>query len=136
MKVVLDTNILLVSLPKNSKYRIIFDNFLNKKFTLVISNDILTEYLEIMSVKINPEIATNIIELFLSSNNVEFQVIYYKWNLIDIDYDDNKFVDCFLAANVDYLVTNDKHFNTLSNIEFPNVNVLSIDQFIEILYSI
>lgn len=40
MRVVLDTNILLTSIPRNSKYRIIFDRFLLKQFTLVLSNEI------------------------------------------------------------------------------------------------
>ncbi len=46
MKVVLDTNILLVSIPKKSPYRLIFDALLTRKFQLIISNEILSEYTE------------------------------------------------------------------------------------------
>lgn len=113
MKVVLDTNILLVSIPKKSRYRIIFDSLINSKFQLIISNEILSEYTEIISRKTNEVIANNISEMLLALSNVNKQEVYYKWNLIEEDQDDNKFVDCAVAANVDYLISNDKHFNCL-----------------------
>ena len=47
MKVVVDTNVLLVSIPKISKYRPIFDGLLKRKYNLAISESILQEYLEI-----------------------------------------------------------------------------------------
>jgi predicted nucleic acid-binding protein len=47
--------------------------------------------------------------------------------------DDNKFVDCAIAGNADYLVSNDKHFNCLKNIEFPKLNLLNIDEFMDLL---
>jgi predicted nucleic acid-binding protein len=42
-------------------------------------------------------------------------------------------VDCAIAGRADYIVTIDKHFNTLKQIDFPKVNVISIDEFIKIL---
>lgn len=42
---------------------------------------------------------------------------------------DRKFVDCAFAGNVDFLVTNDKHFNSLKNLDFPKINVLTIQEF-------
>ena len=40
-------------------------------------------------------------------------------------------VDCALNAGADYIVTNDKHFKVLENIDFPKVNILRIDKFKE-----
>lgn len=133
MKIVLDTNILLVSIPKKSRYRIIFDSLINKQYQLIISNEILSEYTEIISQKTNQLIANNISEMLLSLANVHKQEVYYKWNLIEADKDDNKFVDCAVAGNVDYLISNDKHFNGLKKVEFPKLTVLNIDEFVEIL---
>ena len=56
-----------------------------------------------------------------------------KWNIIDSDKDDNKYIDCYIKSSADYLVTNDKHFNILKEIRFPNVNCISIEEFMEIL---
>jgi putative PIN family toxin of toxin-antitoxin system len=133
MKVVLDTNILLVSIPKKSPYRIIFDALLAGKFELIISNEILSEYTEIIAQKTNDIVATNITEMLLSLSNVKKQDVFYKWNLIEIDKDDNKFVDCAVAGNADYLVSNDKHFNCLKVVEFPKLNLVTIDEFIGLL---
>jgi len=49
LKVVLDTNVLLVSIPPLSQYRIIYDKFLSGSYDLCISNEILTEYEEILT---------------------------------------------------------------------------------------
>ncbi len=135
MRIVLDTNCLLISIPKKSKYRIVFDSLLQKKFTLVISNEILSEYEEKISEKSNALVAKNISEMLTTLSNVEKRDVYYRWNLIQRDYDDNKFVDCAIAGNVDYLVTNDTHFSALKQIEFPTVNVISINEFIITLQS-
>lgn len=47
-----------------------------------------------------------------------------------------KFVDCAIASNVDYIVTNDKHFQILKTVEFPEIRTLNIDEFKEILESL
>ena len=130
--VVLDTNILLVSLPRKSKYRIIFDSLINNKFTLAVSNEILNEYREIISKKMSPEISDNLLALLVNLSDTRMINIHYKWNLIEADKDDNKFSDCYLAANADYLVTNDKHFDNLKNKSFPLINILDADEFCQI----
>jgi putative PIN family toxin of toxin-antitoxin system len=136
MRVVLDTNILLVSIAKKSRYRIIFDSLIAKKFDLVISNEVLSEYTEIIAQKTNAIVANNIAEMLLTLSNVQKQDVYYKWRLINADEDDNKFVDCAIAGNVDYLISNDKHFNELKDIEFPKLLVLTIDDFMDLLLKI
>jgi putative PIN family toxin of toxin-antitoxin system len=129
MRVVLDTNILLVSIPKASPFRIILDSLLAGKFELVISNEILSEYLEILERQTNASIAQNVVEMLIALPNVHKQEVYFKWNLINADKDDNKFVDCAVAGNADFIVTEDKHFNELKNIEFPTLTILSILEF-------
>lgn len=51
-KIVLDTNCLLMSLPKISPYRGLWDSFLKGEFVLCISNEIVEEYQEILSKKV------------------------------------------------------------------------------------
>ena len=133
MKVVLDTNILLVSIATKSRYRVIFDSLINNDLTLIISNEILSEYTEIIGRKTNMMVANNISEMLLSLQNVHKQEVYYRWGLIEEDKDDNKFVDCAIAGTVDYLVSNDKHFNCLKKLDFPKLNLLSIDEFMDLL---
>ena len=133
MNVVLDINALLVSIPKQSKYRPIFDALIDGHFQLSISNDILSEYIEILERKANFVVANNIAELLLSLINVSKVDVYFEWKLIHSDVDDNKYVDAYISSNADYIVTNDQHFNILKQIAFPKVNVLSIDEFLGII---
>ncbi len=54
---------------------------------------------------------------------------YFTLNLIDVDKDDNKFIDCAFASNAHFIVTNDKHFNILKQIDFPRIGIININYF-------
>lgn len=131
MKVVIDTNILLMSIPKISKYRPIFDGLITSKYFLAISEDIFQEYLEIIGSKTTEQIAQNFGELLTQLANVEKTEIYFKWGLMTSDPDDNKFVDCAISANAQFIVTNDNHFKVLETVEFPSVKVIDADEFLK-----
>ena len=133
MRVVLDTNVLLVSIPKLSKYRPIFESLIGKKYTLIISNEILAEYEEIIAQKANESVAENIVKMLVTLSNVGKKEIYFRWNLIKTDEDDNKFADCAVAGNADYLVSNDHHFDVLETIDFPEIPLIDAEKFLEIL---
>jgi len=45
----------------------------------------------------------------------------FRWNLLTRDPDDNKFVDCAIAARVHGLITEDKGFAVLQSVGFPVV---------------
>ncbi|WP_308234528.1 putative toxin-antitoxin system toxin component, PIN family [uncultured Prevotella sp.] len=132
-KIVLDTNCLLMSIPKISPYRVIWDDFLNGSLTLCVSNEIVEEYLEILTIKTSYEIACNVVSVILSRPNVEFITPYYKLHLIQADEDDNKFVDCAFSAGASCIVSNDAHFRILENVDFPKIIVMRIQDFIQIL---
>ena len=133
MRVVLDTNVFLVSIAVSSRYRPIFEALLNGRFTLVISNDILTEYEEVIIRKTNVLIASNILEAISNLSNVLKQEIYIKWDIIEKDRDDNKFVDAAIAGNCNYLVSNDRHFNILKQRGNELVKLINIQEFLEII---
>jgi uncharacterized protein len=65
--------------------------------------------------------------------NVKLVTSYFALNLITIDPDDNKFVDCAFAANADYIVTNDSDFNVLKSLNFPAFTVVTISEFKSII---
>lgn len=131
LKIVLDTNVLLVSISSKSKYHWIYEKLLSKEYDLYITNEILMEYEEVISKKYSSLIARNITKALLILPNVYKISIYYHWNLIKEDLDDNKFVDCAISSNSHLLVTNDKHFNVLKEISFPKVKFSNITGFAE-----
>ncbi|MEM0994612.1 MAG: PIN domain-containing protein [Bacteroidota bacterium] len=65
------------------------------------------------------------------SPDVEQIEIYFKWSLIYKDADDNKFVDCALNGQANFLVTDDKHFNVLKRIGFPPVTIIRTADFLK-----
>lgn len=90
---------------------------------MCVSTEIIEEYSEIISKKTTSEIANNVIATILNAQNTELVTPYYRFNLIQSDSDDNKFVDCCITVNAQYIVSNDRHFDILKHIEFPHVNV-------------
>ncbi|MDY6791465.1 MAG: putative toxin-antitoxin system toxin component, PIN family [Thermodesulfobacteriota bacterium] len=126
---VFDTNVLLVSISSKSPYHWIFQKLIQQYFELAVTNDILSEYEEIISNKYSKSVAENIIRTLLFLPNVILTNIYFNWNLIKHDRDDDKFVDCAIASNSDAIITHDKHFNVLKNVPFPRVTVMNIFEF-------
>ena len=133
MKVVLDTNCLIVCLPVTSPYYCIWEAFRDMQITFCFTTDIINEYNEVLARFYTQQFANDIINELLLSTNVIKTNNYYRWNLITADPDDNKFVDCALNAGADYLVTNDRHFNVLKSFDFPQINVINIETFKNIL---
>ena len=44
-----------------------------------------------------------------------------------------RFVDCAIAANARYVVTNDKHFDILAQTSFPKVDIIELKDFAALL---
>jgi len=120
---------LLVSVQEYSGFYWLWQAFRNKKFVLCYSDEILDEYQEIIERYYSHALGKYVIDAILNAPHAEPIKVYYRWQLIAADPDDNKFVDCAVSANVNYLVTNDKHFKALEYIDFPKVNILTIDEF-------
>ena len=135
-RIVLDTNCLLMSLPKRSPCHAVWTAICNGSITLCVSNEILEEYMEILSQKTNEIIAYNVVELLLNLKNVVQITPHYKLHLISSDKDDNKFVDCAFAAGASCIVSNDAHFKELSFVKFPKISVLTIGDFMRFVDSI
>lgn len=133
MKLVIDTNVLVSSLSRYSIYHWIIRGLLNGEFDLYITNEILLEYEEILKTKYSTSVANNFITALKELPNVHFTQIYYQWQLLK-DKDDNKFADCYVAANAQYLITHDAGFKTLKSVSFPKITVVSLDEFKENIF--
>lgn len=135
MNIVLDTNCLIMALSPKSHYRIIWDSFLNGDFTLCVTNDIIEEYEEVIARNIGVRIARIAVSIISNSANVKFVDPHFNFWMIDSDVDDNKFTDCAVVSHAQYIVTEDHHFRSAMKIDFPKVNIIGINQFVEILQS-
>lgn len=82
---------------------------------------------------INSKVARLVLAHIQILPNVKFIDPHYSFGLIKADEDDNNFVDCAIASNAIFIVTEDKHFKELENIPFPKVEVVGIDDFLKYL---
>ncbi|MGB3849645.1 MAG: putative toxin-antitoxin system toxin component, PIN family [Tunicatimonas sp.] len=133
--IVLDTNCLLQILPRRSPHRWLFDFIREGQVRLIISTEILMEYAEILEQQINHEVADNVIQALIDSPFVQMTVPTYRWQIIQEDPDDDKFVDAAIAASAAYLITNNGHFKVLDTTTFPKVNRLRLDDLSPSLFT-
>ena len=131
MNVVLDTNCLIMAISAQNEYYEVWQDFLDGKYTLCITNEIIEEYSEVMARNISPLISEYIITAILNRKNIKRISPTYAFHLIEADEDDNKFVDCAIIAGAKYIVTHDHHFNILKQIKFPKVDIVSLKVFLE-----
>ena len=105
---------------------------MSRQLEICVSNEILLEYEEIISEKTSPTFAEAIIKTLINMPN--FIRVYPTWRFgyIVADPDDNKFVDCAICGRAELLVSNDKHFNVLKDIDFPYVKVMRIQDFVQL----
>ena len=102
---------------------------MNGKIQLCVNTEILNEYEEILSGKTTKEIAHNVVEAIARLSTTYFQDSYYHFGLITEDPDDNKFVDCAIAADAELIVTNDKHFDVLRTVSWPKLTITTLKEF-------
>jgi putative PIN family toxin of toxin-antitoxin system len=129
VKVVLDTNVLLVAISPKSRNRWLFDALINGEYTLCLTTDILDEYAEIIEREMGAEVAEMTLDLLLMLPNIQLIHKYFFWQLIEQDPDDNKFVDYAIAANAQYLISEDRHFRVLKKYDYFGIELIQLNEF-------
>ncbi len=129
MKIVLDTNCFISCIGKLSPYRNVFDSFLGGVYTLCVSTEILLEYEEIFLQKWGSEVTENLLSRLIRAENIEFATVFFNFNVVTSDADDNKFADVFITANADLIVSNDSKLLALNDSEFPPYRVATLQAF-------
>jgi uncharacterized protein len=126
---VLDTNVFMVSLAPQYKYHWIYQALIQDKFELALSNEILTEYLEQIALRYGLERTENTLDYLFLLPNIIQSTPSVLWQLVENDKDDNKFIDCFLISQSDYIISNDRHLRQLNGNDFPPIRVLTYQEF-------
>jgi len=134
-RVVIDTNVLMVSISRRSALYWLYAAFLEDKFLLCVTNAIMTEYAEIMTRHMGADFCDTVLDLIQSAPNTRLISPTYRFNLL-LDPDDNKFVDCAIVANAVCIVSHDRDFRVLQTIDFPKVNIVDTRQFRALLLGV
>jgi putative PIN family toxin of toxin-antitoxin system len=117
MTVCLDTGVFLQIFGRKQPFYPILRALLDGRVTLALSTEILLEYEEV-TVKLSGdkrwrevvELLGLLAQLHGNIRQIESQ---YRFGVITADPDDNKFCDCAIAAEADFVVTEDHHFAAL-----------------------
>ena len=133
-RVVLDTNCLLQCISHKCRYHEIWLSLLDGRNIMCVSDEILEEYAEVIERITDHEFAELAIDVIVNNPYTLFVTPYFHFNLIKEDPDDNKFVDCAVAGNAKFIVSEDSHYNILKTVDFPKVEILGLDDMMKTLY--
>jgi putative PIN family toxin of toxin-antitoxin system len=131
MRIVLDTNVLISATLWNGCSKRILERVENQKIDLLISEDILEEYVETMNYdEIKQKIKNKSLEINYSIDKIRLLSkiinIISKLNICT-DPDNNKILECAVDGNVDYIITYDKHLLVLK--EFNKIKIVTPEEF-------
>ncbi len=129
MRVVVDTNV-LISAVLGGTLKVLVDAWKARKFTLVVSEPIVHEYLDVLNrpkFRLTPEEISATTDYLLTS--AEFVTPQETVSAIEVDPTDNKFLDAALAASADYVVSGDAHILDFES--FRGIPILTARKFID-----
>ena len=119
MTVCLDTNVFLQIFGRKQPYYPILRALLDSRLTLAVSNEILLEYEEVTTKLSGAERWREIVALLelldRLHGNIRQIEPQFRFAVITQDPDDNKFCDCAITAEADFVVTSDAHFAALKS---------------------
>ncbi len=117
MRVCLDTNVLLRLFNAATPFTVLRSAFLDGYPELVCSNEILLEWEEMATRLFGRPYwnkVTHFLDVLIKLGGGLIQMeSSFRFQVITADPEDNKFVDCAIAANADFVLTEDRHFAAL-----------------------
>ena len=136
MKVVVDTNVFVSSFlnPQGVPRRVI-DLWKAGRVTLCLSTPIIAEYAEVLSrfgLADGPELK-ELLDLFAARMHVIFAPKPPRLTLVPEDPADEKFIECAVATNAEFVISGDKHLLTIGT--HGSVTILTSASFLDRLSS-
>lgn len=116
MIVCIDTNSLIQLFGKRSPFRAIAVAVLDARIELAVSSAILLEYEEVAAAMYGPEFAREVmhfLDLATAAGSLRRVDPSFNFRIISADPDDDIFADCAIAAAVEHIITEDRHFEAL-----------------------
>ena len=129
MRVVLDTSI-FISAVLGGRLGIILDEWKAEKFTLIVSEAIVREYLDVINrpkFQITAKQIIAITDYLLKT--AEFVTPLETVTAIEADPSDNKFLEAALEGKAIYVVSGDNHLLEMKT--FHRIPILTAREFVE-----
>ena len=117
MTVVIDTNVVPGKFRLRHPHAPLLDAWFEGVFLWAVSTEILLEYTEIVGRMSGAARAQAILDRMDEIDALESNLLRvspaFRLRLIVADPDDDKFADCAIASEADYIITEDRHFDVL-----------------------
>ncbi len=132
LKVIFDTN-WYISASINANSRRKFYNLLkNDKIEVIYSQELMSEYQEVMKRKFSKKITKKQVLRFISwIIPILVEVIIKTWVRVSRDKKDNFLLSMSIDSNADYLVTGDDDLLVLKQI--GNTKIVNMTEFLKVL---
>jgi putative PIN family toxin of toxin-antitoxin system len=122
MTVCIDTNVVLGMFGRAGPWLEMRQALFQNRLTWAVTTEILLEYEEVAA----RELGVNAAELLIrfidlleqTRGNVRRISPTFRFRLISADPDDEKFADCAIVAEADYIITSDRHFAALTGLGY------------------
>ena len=130
LKVVLDTNILVSSIFwSRASYRIV-KLITSGKIESYTSIPILNELKQVLQSKVKYNLPKTKIQEIIEFIRIYSTIVYPKKRINTVkDPKDNKFLECGVAVNVDYIISGNKHLLCLK--KYENIRIISPKNFLK-----
>ena len=136
MRVVLDTNVLISATFWNGDSSRILDKVERKEIELIISKETLEEFIAVLGYK---EIQDKVKDKYLEMKRTVEKIIsistivepHQKFKIIEDDPDDDKFLDCAIEGNVEFIISQDRHLLKLQ--EFEGIKIITPSEFLKFI---
>ena len=132
--VVFDVNVLISSLIVRGKPQELWRRAKSKEFSLVLSEEILAEFVSVISrPKFEKYVTQAEVELFLNELQATGTVVHVKsrFKVVVQDPDDDIIVRVAYDANAQYIVSGDRHLLDLK--EIKGIRILTVDEMLKVL---
>ncbi len=134
LRIVFDTNILVSVIIKHGKPRELWDQVIEGKVRLSISEELLAEFNDVIfRPKFKRYVTKRRITKFQRALIQTAEVLRVKIHFQQItkDPNDNMVLELAHSSRADYIVSGDKHLLTLD--EFKGIRIVTVDQMIWII---
>jgi len=133
-RVVLDTNIIISSVLGGALV-LILEKWDEKKFTVVVTTDVISEYFEVLNrpkFNLKQETIDKITRYIYQFS--EFVVPEEEIRFIEDDPKDDKFLEAAVSGKVDFIVSGDSHLLAIK--EFRSIPIITGREFLDWLKNI
>ncbi len=131
IKTVVDTNVFISSFFGGNPRKII-DLWKSGQILLCLTKEIVNEYvrgLHRLGLKNDPEL-DEILKLFATGYHIVFTTKTPELHLVEKDPDDDKFIECAVALNADYVISGDKALVAVE--DYMGIRIVTPKRFLEL----